>query len=108
VDESEVQAIAEYLQVPLGEVLHLRCRQVGGRTSLREHPNGDCIYLDGKTRRCTIYPVRPKQCTTWPFWNSHLESPEAWQNVQNVCPGAGRGTFVPLNQIVEQASRIDL
>ena len=108
VDSREIQAIADHLNVPLGEILHLKCRQVGDRTSLREYPNGDCIYLDGKTRGCTIYPVRPKQCRTWPFWNSHLASPEAWQNVHALCPGVGQGAFIPLKQIEEQAAELDL
>ncbi len=28
--------------------------------------NGDCIYLDSLTRRCTIYPQRPDTCRNHP------------------------------------------
>ena len=28
--------------------------------------NEDCIYLDGRTRRCTIYPNRPEACRNHP------------------------------------------
>src|SRR4051812_26119877 len=67
VDEAEVRAIAEFRQVSVGEVRYLDAKPVVDRISLREHANGDCVYLDGRTRGCTIYPVRPKQCRTWPF-----------------------------------------
>jgi hypothetical protein len=27
---------------------------------------GDCIFLDCRTRRCTIYPLRPETCRNHP------------------------------------------
>jgi Fe-S-cluster containining protein len=108
VDEAELRAIAEFRGVSYGEVKYFDATAVGERTSLREYANGDCIYLDAKSRRCTIYPVRPKQCRTWPFWNSNLASPESWQAVQQICPGADHGAFVPLEKIRQLAAEIDL
>ncbi len=29
-----------------------------------------CEFLDQTSRRCTIYPVRPRQCRTFPFWSA--------------------------------------
>ena len=81
---------------------------VSGQMSLREIANGDCTFLDGRTRRCTIYPVRPAQCRTWPFWNSNLESPEAWDRAKSVCPGMGQGPLVPLQIIEQQASVVNI
>jgi Fe-S-cluster containining protein len=108
VSESELRAIAEFRGVSYGEVRYQDARKVGHAISLNEHANGDCVYFDGKTRRCTIYPVRPVQCQTWPFWNSNLESPADWKFVQTTCPGAGHGEFVPLERIREQASQFDV
>jgi hypothetical protein len=76
--------------------------------SLKEFANGDCTFFDGKSRGCTIYPVRPRQCRTWPFWNSNLESPESWAEVRQVCPGAGKGNFFSLKEIEAQAAVIRL
>ena len=104
VDDAEIKAIAEYRGVTVGEVRYQDSKIIGDQVSLREHANGDCVYLDPKTRGCTIYPVRPIQCRTWPFWNSNLESPEAWESVCEVCPGAGQGTFVPLEKIQQLAA----
>jgi Fe-S-cluster containining protein len=108
VDETELRAIAEFRKVSYGDVKYFDAKVVGERTSLREHANGDCVYLDAKTRRCTIYPVRPKQCRTWPFWTSNLESPESWQAVQQTCPGAGHGAFVSLEEIQQRVAEIDV
>lgn len=107
VTEDEIRAIAEHEGTTYGEILIHRTRLVGTRRSLKEYPNGDCTYFDPQARRCTIYSVRPAQCRTWPFWPSHLESPETWQRVQSFCPGVGRGAFVPLAEIERQAAMID-
>jgi uncharacterized protein len=108
VDEEELAAIAEYTGKPLGEVRLLDARLVGKRISLREHANGDCVYFDGESRRCTIYPVRPKQCRTWPFWRSHLVSREAWEGLRPECPGVGGGAFVSLEEVERRAGLIEM
>ena len=51
-------------------------------------------------RACAVYPVRPLQCRTWPFWPENLSSEQAWNHSAKRCHGmnaAGR-TF-SLNQI---------
>jgi len=108
VTEDDLLAIAEYLDKPIGEVRLLHTRPAKGKTSLREYPNGDCIYFDGNKRGCTIYPVRPIQCRTWPFWNSNLTDRAAWDQTEKDCPGAGMGAFIPVEEIQTLASKTDL
>src|SRR5947209_8178156 len=69
VNEEELTAIADFRKEPLEEVMGLYTSQVGSDRTLREKPNGDCIFYDRRAG-CTIYPVRPRQCRTWPFWES--------------------------------------
>jgi uncharacterized protein len=38
-----------------------------GIFTLTRMANNDCIYLDGKTRRCTIYEKRPETCRNHPI-----------------------------------------
>jgi Fe-S-cluster containining protein len=59
-----------------------------------------CPFLDGT--RCGVYPVRPTQCRTFPFWEENLHSPEAWQDLASFCPGIGRGERHPLRVIRTQ------
>ncbi len=108
VSDEELLEIAEYLDKPIGEIRLFHTRIVRGRVSLTEFANGDCTFFDPRTRKCTVYAARPIQCRTWPFWNSHLATPEAWQRVCDTCPGAGEGAFFSLEQIQERAARIDM
>ena len=107
VTEQEMRDLAAATGKTYGEILIHHTRLVGGRRTLTEFANGDCTFFDGATRKCTVYGARPEQCRTWPFWRSNIESQDAWNRVQEVCPGAGKGTFVPLSAIEEQAAGID-
>ncbi len=77
-------------------------RKVGVRKSLREFPNGDCVFFDGQKRRCTVYGARPRQCRSWPFWDSNLRTPEDWRRTCEVCPGSGKGKLYQLETIEAQ------
>lgn len=82
--------------------------KVGARKSLRELPdaNYDCVFLDPDTRKCQVYHARPRQCKTWPFWGSNIESPDAWKETCEVCPGSGVGKLYDLPAIVEQRDKV--
>ncbi|NQV29209.1 MAG: YkgJ family cysteine cluster protein [Rhodopirellula sp.] len=108
VEEDEIRAIADYLDKPIGEIRLMNTRPAHGRVSLNEYANGDCVYFDPKKRGCTIYPARPRQCRTWPFWNSNLSSEADWKGIQKGCPGVGKGNFVPLEQIQMLAAEVDV
>lgn len=77
----------------------LYVRKVGIRRSLKEFPNGDCVFFDSESRRCTVYNARPRQCRTWPFWNSNLSKPEDWERTCEICPGSGKGKLYSIDQI---------
>lgn len=106
VNQEEIDAIAAIKGMASDEFERAFVHRVGVRRSLNERAGGDCVLLDGRTRRCTVYEARPRQCRTWPFWRSNLSSPKAWEEAAQACPGCNRGEIVPLEQIVEQASKI--
>lgn len=99
VDASETAAMARELQLSVAEFEERYTRRVGNRISLIEHPGGDCIFLDPKSRHCLVYASRPIQCRTWPFWDSTLASPADWRETCEACPGAGKGALYTLDQI---------
>ena len=81
---------------------------VAGRgRSLREKANGDCVFYD-RDSGCTVYSVRPRQCRTWPFWESNIASPEAWQRTCQVCPGSGKGELISAEEILARVKVIRL
>jgi Fe-S-cluster containining protein len=94
VTKAEVAAIADYLQRPNGQLGKRYIRRVGLRTSLKEKPDGDCVFLErgaGGCTTCRIHPVKPTQCRTWPFWDSNLKSPQHWNDAARTCPGMNQG-----------------
>lgn len=88
VDARRARAIARHLGLDVEEFSKRYLRRVGRSHSLIERPDHECIFWrDG----CQIYPVRPTQCRTWPFWPENLRSPEAWREAVHDCPGAQEG-----------------
>jgi Fe-S-cluster containining protein len=107
VDDAELAAIAEFLGEPIEEVRGLTTRGTMRGRTLREKANGDCVFYE-KGKGCTIYPVRPAQCRTWPFWESNVASPETWRQTCDVCPGSGRGELIPAEEITRRLNIIRL
>ena len=108
VNNDEISAIAAFLGVSEEECQRDYVRKVGVRKSLVELANYDCVFLDGQTRRCNIYSVRPRQCRTWPFWQSNIRTPQAWEQTCRVCPGSGKGKLHTIDVIESQAAVIRL
>ena len=102
--------MADYLGMDVRSFYQQYARRAMGRWTLEEEKNGrdyDCVFLkeneDGK-RTCSIYPVRPTQCRTWPFWSSNMKNRRGWEMGAKTCPGmrdpGARGEhFVPVEQI---------
>ena len=96
VDPPTISNIAEFLKMDIDDFSRKYVRKVDGEYSLVEKPNFDCIFWENG---CTIYPVRPTQCRTFPFWPENIESPEAWQEEYDCCPGMGTGRLYTQEEI---------
>ena len=116
ISDDEIVRLAEFLKLTAEETIDKYCRKIHGRFSLRETRRDglyDCIFLKEvpaesssngdqvvHTRRvCSVYPVRPLQCRTWPFWAENLDSEQDWQRAGRKCPGIGQGRKFTLKQI---------
>ena len=102
VNQEEIEALAQRLGVDVAEFERKYVRQVGVRRSLIEFDNGDCVFFDPNARKCTVYDARPRQCKTWPFWDSNTRTPEAWKATCEVCPGSGKGKLHSAEQVLHQ------
>jgi Fe-S-cluster containining protein len=67
-----------------------------GETVLKLKEDGDCIFWD---QGCTIYPERPRQCRTFPFWGEMLASPGSWSKLREFCHGVDQGRLYRLEDI---------
>jgi hypothetical protein len=101
VSPDEIKRIAEFRGETVEEATGLHTRVIYGRRSLRDNLRDDCVFYDPAVG-CLIYPVRPRQCQTWPFWESNLASKEAWDRAEAVCPGAGQGEVIPVEEITRR------
>jgi uncharacterized protein len=106
VNRAEIEALAAEVGLEVTEFQNRYVRSIGVRKSLVEFDNGDCVFFDGKTRKCTVYGARPRQCKTWPFWESNVRTPQTWKQTCEVCPGSGKGDLVPVEKILHQLSVI--
>ena len=105
--DEEIDALAANLGKTVVEFEREFVRRVGKRRSLRERDNGDCVFYH-QGRGCSVYDDRPIQCRSWPFWDSNIESPGAWQVTKEECPGSGHGPLFSLEEIEAQARMIHL
>jgi len=107
VNDDEIAAIAAYRGEPIPKLAAFYTRPVGEQRSLRERSNGDCVFYD-RQEGCTIYPVRPRQCRTWPFWDSNVATPADWERTCKTCPGSGQGELIPVEEITRRLNVIRL
>lgn len=106
INDEEIAALAEFRGEPEEQVRGLYTRGEGGtRRSLKEKSNGDCVFYD-RTAGCTVYPVRPRQCRTWPFWECNTESPATWARAAAECPGCNQGELIPAEEITRRVKVI--
>lgn len=84
----EAIALADHLDIDFDTCRSTYLLPHGDGFRLKEKPNGDCIFFD---ERCTVYPVRPSQCRTYPFWFQNMRSQDAWKRTAEQCPGIGQG-----------------
>jgi uncharacterized protein len=106
VNKEDIAALAAGVGVMEAEFESSYVREIGMRKSLRELDNYDCVFFDGETRKCKVYNARPRQCRTWPFWDSNVKSPDTWAETCTVCPGSGKGRLYQLGEIEAQRSVI--
>jgi Fe-S-cluster containining protein len=109
ITKPEIEMLAEHLGLSVGKLREKYLVRLVTRTSIIEDPaSRDCIFLsniNNGIRGCAVYPVRPNQCRTWPFWSSNLTSPSAWDSAALKCPGVNRGklyTFEQINKLKKQ------
>jgi len=86
VKKSEMPAIAEFLKMDLYEFKKKYVKWVFMVGRVFTAPDGgSCAFF--KNNKCTIYPVRPEQCRTFPYWDSVVNDESEIKYVMTYCPG---------------------
>ncbi len=88
VSVQKIPEMAAFLEMESGEFIEKYLEKSGYRYTLKEkvavEGEFDCIFFDRNAGRCTVYPVRPMQCRTFPFWDYFKDNEE---ELRNECPG---------------------
>jgi Fe-S-cluster containining protein len=96
----DITAISIFLGIEKGLFLKKFTRTVQFfgemRCSLIEKSDNACIFWD---KLCTIYPARPYQCRSFPFWKRNLISKREWDKTAWRCPGINRGRIFSEKEI---------
>ncbi|HTL52312.1 MAG TPA: hypothetical protein VL860_07060 [Planctomycetota bacterium] len=78
----------------------------------RRGPSGEPEQhpIAGRVGHCSIYPVRPTQCRTYPFWKSVLDriGDSAWRMHSESCPGINHGRTWTAEEIRARRSASNL
>jgi len=81
-----MEAIASFLNISLKRFKNNYVKKYYNGYSLKEIIKDKehlCVFFNPDIKRCEIYPVRPKQCRTFPFWEHFKNNIE---EVKKECP----------------------
>ena len=85
---TEIEKMADFLNLTIEEFATMYLKRVKHRYSLIEKKLDDdnfaCIFFNNELKQCGIYSVRPRQCRTFPFWETFKNNKE---EVKNECLG---------------------
>ena len=84
----EIEAISKFLELTVEDFAIMYLKRVKHRYSIveryrKEQDDYACIFFDDKINRCSIYPVRPLQCRSFPFWEQFKSDED---EVRRECP----------------------
>ncbi len=87
VNKTEIEEISHFLKIETSTFVEDFLKKVSYKLSIKEvkaNHNYACVFFDNENNKCTIYPVRPYQCRTFPFWDYYNDKPE---ELSRECPG---------------------
>jgi len=87
---NEAKEIARFLDISYEALMKKYIYKQSYRLSLREKAYDGgmaCVFFDLLEQKCIIYPVRPSQCRSFPFWDYFKDK---INEVERECPGIYR------------------
>ncbi len=104
VSVAEASRLADFLSLSYERFLEEYCQVQAGQIRLRENEDKSCVFL--QENRCAVYPARPVQCETFPFWPENLKSHYRWKMLKLFCPGIDRGRLYRREEIIKIESQM--
>ncbi len=99
VTRDEIAKIGDFLGLSRAWFKRRYLQRLSGEGWVLAVSNDDlCVFL-GKERRCTIYSVRPAQCSSYPYWPEVVLRKSDWLRESRRCEGIGQGKIVSKKMI---------
>jgi Fe-S-cluster containining protein len=102
ISNPEILMLADFLKMTASDLTRIHLRPITSGFSIAEEADGRCRFYD---QGCRIYPVRPLQCRTYPFWFNLMRASRQWEKAMKECPGIGNGTLYPRERILDIVSK---
>ena len=92
--ENDVERISAFLKLKPAEFERRYLYRTKHLRRLRVPRASQCYFL--REGGCSIHPVKPVQCRTFPYWPELVESRKEWHKTASYCPGIGKGELVQI------------
>ena len=105
---TDLRNIFKYLKLSKAESMSLAGKLVQHKLNgYFVHSSGRACHFLGVNNRCAVYPVRPLQCRTFPFWPSYFQSKDDVSDLKQECRGSltGRGEEFTLLSTLRRINR---
>lgn len=89
--DTEAARIAAHLGIDVSTFVNTCCHIEDGALALNPTADGYCTLFDPFTRACNVHPVKPGQCSSFPFWPSAMRD---WEGTAQRCEGVGQGPLI--------------
>jgi len=87
INKEEMLNLAKFLNIDIEELKNIYLKKIVYKYSIKEYRTKDfgyvCAFFDTTKKMCQIYEARPKQCRTFPFWDSFKQN---IKEVKEECP----------------------
>jgi Fe-S-cluster containining protein len=85
----ELEKIAEHLGLTPSKFkrkFKVKLEEQSGEWYIDAQHGGGCPLLTEELT-CSVHPVKPLQCATFPFWDEMLDDAGEWEAAKSFCPG---------------------
>jgi Fe-S-cluster containining protein len=106
VTRDDIARLAEYLGISRTEFKRRYLCGIAPLLRFRKQRHKQCPFL--LANGCSVHPVKPLQCSSFPYWPELLASAEERREAAKYCPGMNRGPLVNVASARETASRVQL
>ena len=96
VTEKDIRRLAAALNMSANE-FKKKLTRLSDKKRVIVFKNRICPFYD--KRSCTVYNVRPGQCSSWPYWKENIRRNKFNPALKRICPGVGWSKRADLNSI---------